>query len=694
MFMSHGDSSRRRWAAAAAGLALAAGLAVAPGCNKISKGKPTTVSEGVAVPELDRDQTDALGAYVAAVYAGNEPDAPAALEQAQGAAYVALRQDGKLLAEIWGKDGSWAESLADAVTKAKDMVSGGTPDTVEIDLAHDFKSIKDPNKKNLYRFASGKRTGIRGIELSYGDHFERTPPTKMLAAGERFGVVANRFFESVGTDHQGFVTGGGKARVYEVQQFLVELPSGTATKLLRGNVYVEPSAVTQANTKQTVDLLIDWMLTHLHEDGRMTYMWLPGESAEKPRDNNMIRQWMATNALNKVAEARDDQALWDRIAKNIDYNLDHFYKQEGEFGLIEYRGKVKLGAMSLAAMAIINHPQRAKWKQQEHGLRRAIASLWREDGSFECFYRPRGRGGRNGNVQNFYPGETLLFWAQLYRESRDPMMLDRFVKSFNYYKDWHLDPSDDKRRRPSFVPWHTQADYIMWETLRAGDPEGEVEDEVEDEDEGEGEGEGEPDAASAADEDAGAGEDEDVAETEDKAEDPATAVAADGKTPEGWPVGALPEEPPVITEAQLVDFVFEMNDWLVEWMEVWEESAFDDEKGRYYSRRRNYGVPHASATGVYVEGLIDAYAMAEAVGDAQRKKRYGVALSRAVRSVMQIQFVDGIDMYYVTDREQTKGGLRTSVLRNEVRVDNVQHVLMGMLKIVDRFGPEDYDTEL
>jgi len=269
----------------ALGVALALGLVFSPACKTVQR-DDAPLAEGVVLAELNGDQTAALGAYVAALYSGGAVEPPALLAEGQGSAYVALRGGGELLAEVWGKDGSLAASLEDAMTKAKAMVEGGTPDAVELNLAHTFQSVTDPNPKNLYRLASGKRTGIRGIELRLGEHYERVPPTKMLAAGDRFGTVVKRFFEVAGVDHAGFVAGGGQARVFEVQQFIVGLPSGESTKLLRGNVYVEPSAVTRAGTQATTDLLIDWMLKHLHEDGRMTYMWLPGESREVRRQQH------------------------------------------------------------------------------------------------------------------------------------------------------------------------------------------------------------------------------------------------------------------------------------------------------------------------------------------------------------------------------------------------------------------------
>ena len=47
-------------------------------------------------------------------------------------------------------------------------------------------------------------------------------------------------------------------------------------------------------------------------------------------------------------------------------------------------------------------------------------------------------------------------------------------------------------------------------------------------------------------------------------------------------------------------------------------------------------------------------------------------------------------MLYVENKARLRGGVRARVDRNDVRVDNVQHNLMGILKILERFSPEDY----
>src|SRR5690606_26933798 len=112
----------------------------------------------------------------------------------------------------------------DALAKAKEQAGSAAADMVEIDLAHSFQSVKEPREEELYRKASGKRVGIRGIELSYNDHYERTPPTKMLAHGEKFGAVVKRFLKQAGVKNlDQFAKDGGKARVFENHQLLVRL---------------------------------------------------------------------------------------------------------------------------------------------------------------------------------------------------------------------------------------------------------------------------------------------------------------------------------------------------------------------------------------------------------------------------------------------------------------------------------------
>jgi hypothetical protein len=57
---------------------------------------------------------------------------------------------------------------------------------------------------------------------------------------------------------------------------------------------------------------------------------------------------------------------------------------------------------------------------------------------------------------------------------------------------------------------------------------------------------------------------------------------------------------------------------------------------------------------------------------------------------MQLTFLDDVDLYYVHQKDKVLGGVRETVYDNEIRVDNIQHNLMGILKILRDFESDDY----
>ena len=223
-------------------------------------------------------------------------------------------------------------------------------------------------------------------------------------------------------------------------------------------------------------------------------------------------------------------------------------------------------------------------------LRRTINTLWQPTGKFRTFVYPADR---NDN-QNFYPGETLLFWAISLEKNRDEALLSQAMRSLYFYRS-HFRKSSN----PAFVPWHSQAALILYRLT--GD--------------------------------------------------------------EG-----------------IRDYIFEMNDWLLPHQQ-WGGSVDLDHWGRFYSPHKPiYGPPHASSTGVYMEGLVDALFLAREVGDRVRTENYKQAIHRGIRALAQLQFRDDLDAYYVSLKERVIGAIRTESYNNEIRIDNLQHGLMALLK--------------
>jgi len=129
-------------------------------------------------------------------------------------------------------------------------------------------------------------------------------------------------------------------------------------------------------------------------------------------------------------------------------------------------------------------------------------------------------------------------------------------------------------------------------------------------------------------------------------------------------------------DQELIDFIFQMNDWLLH-IQQWDKVEDEYIKGRFY--KDIYGPPHASSTGVYIDGLAYALELAQLVKDNRREYNYSTAIKRGLRSLMQLQYDEPGNM-------RLHGGIRATVKNSCIRVDNVQHAFMAVNKVLDVFN--------
>ena len=510
--------------------------------------------------------------------------------------YAALRSNGKKLSDAWAKSTKKQNSLRNAVSTAlKKTISLESPNTVEIVVAHDFKTVSFSKWKSHF---SNLKRGILGIELRHGDNVVRYGPTEMIARNLRFDKLINHFITkhalSEDTLEKEFII-----RKFSADQFIIDIGhTPHTTRIFRGNQTISQDEVTRQSVEGLVKRMSKWMTKNVSPSGKMTYKYWPSKG-EYSTANSMIRQWMASVCLIRIADFYDDKNIEDLARLNMHYNFDEFYQTIETLGFIEYNKKVKLGAVALAALAIDELSNSSEFQDYNTALKETVFNLWRDNGAFITFLKPLGR---NDN-QNFYPGEALVYIANLYANNPNSELLNRIQTSIDYYHDWHLE-----NRNPAFIPWHTMAYEKIWQITK--DPE-------------------------------------------------------------------------------LANWIFEMNDWLLTIQP--DTSPYPDTAGRFYDPNRpEFGVPHASSTGVYLEGLIQAYKIAKALGDEKRLTSYRSSILRGIRRLMQLEFRDSIDMYYISKPERIIGGLRTTVYDNEIRVDNIQHGLMALLEIVRTFDEGDY----
>jgi hypothetical protein len=513
--------------------------------------------------------------------------------------HVALFASGRAAGSAWGASERVEPALALAYQAARRR-RGADPTAAVVSVAIDQEQITSRNRRAKL---SNVHRGVYGLSIRAGgggtQRLILRSPTEVVATNRPHERHLERYADEQGVTVEDLIA-GRRVSVFTARQFYVDLRGGRpGQELLRGNVLIRPEEVTHEALRAFARRMSEWMVGSVQADGRMVYLYWPSRG-EESKNNNTIRQWMATICLGRIARAGELPGAREAADRNLRYNLRTFYRERGGLGSIEYDGSSKLGAMALALVAIMESPLRPRLQAEEAALRRAIDHLWQPSGAFRTFLFPPQR---NDN-HNFYPGEALLAWAMSYAE-RPSVELDRkIMTSYAYYRRWHL-----ANRNPAFVPWHTQAYFILWRTT--GRPE-------------------------------------------------------------------------------LASWTLDMNDWLLG-MQERSMVAYEDTRGRFYDPGRpHYGPPHASSTGAYLEGLIDAFALARRLGDAPRAGAYRRSILLGLRDAMQLEFADDIDLFYVAQRGRVRGGLRTTVYDNSIRVDNVQHVLMALQKVLRVFQPDDY----
>ena len=496
-------------------------------------------------------------------------------------------------------------ATGETLTVALDTVIAGLDftddrvDAIELNLCHSLRPV--PGDLNSTRL-DNNQAGMFGVALVAGGELHSLlAPTELIASNRSPKRAIAHLLESAGLATEALTLGALTAGTIRSEQYLCRFTPGAADirPLFRAARPIELVPMDGRAVRDLADGMSRWMLNQVQPDGRTIYKYWPSRGTEADGDNT-IRQAMATICLSRIAARTADPDARRRADRNLDNLIATYYREDGVHGLAIEDEKVKLGGVALTALAILESPNRARHGEALARLTETTAFLHNPDGSFRTFYAPADR----NDCQNFYPGETLLFWAHALKAGLPGVTADAYMRAFRYYRDWfRADPN------PAFVPWHTQAHFVMRD---------------------------------------------------------------------------------LVDEPELDGFIFEMNDWLLS-MQQWDSAPYADLLGRFYDPQRPHlGAPHASATGVYLEGLIDAFELARLYSDKARESNYRRAILRGARNLARLQFRTDDDMFYVRQRKRVEGGIRTETYNNEIRVDNVQHGLMGLQRVLERFTPADY----
>ena len=369
-------------------------------------------------------------------------------------------QSGTLNAEYPPAQTTWYCVRRNAVEKRSGWVAHGSladlphqvgatrGDVVEACLADNFHSVA-PSRFSQVFFQRAR--GLVGMEITFRGEIVRFAPTRMLSANLSFKRALEKFLRQRGASAHDFAT-NGSLRAFSARQFLLPANGRDAmVELFRGSTLVDPTPASGENrAADLVDNIGQWMLNNLSPGGALPYKYWPSRGKESPADN-AIRRFLATLSLARLAELRHSAELREAARLNLRFNLNRYFQNIGcgRGAIVESRG-AKLGASSLAALAILESPASTEFLSELTMLATGIDSLWDKDLGFRTFFFPPGRDGENWN---FYSGEALLFWAEAMRRGAQcAPSLERCTEAFSHCRTRHY-----RARNPAFVPWHTQA---------------------------------------------------------------------------------------------------------------------------------------------------------------------------------------------------------------------------------------------
>jgi len=128
-----------------------------------------------------------------------------------------------------------------------------------------------------------------------------------------------------------------------------------------------------------------------------------------------------------------------------------------------------------------------------------------------------------------------------------------------------------------------------------------------------------------------------------------------------------------IKDPEIKDFVFEMNDWLINNYQIYSD-AYVDEIGGFPKTN-----PRCS-TSSYLEGITDAYLLARDIEDNLYINKYQNAIRLGVRFILLTQYTED-NAFYIENQKRALGGFRHSLFSNAQRIDYTQHAIMALMKI-------------
>ena len=494
-------------------------------------------------------------------------------------------------------------------------------DDVEIvfNILHNKKRVKG----KLEDLVDEIELGVHAIELVNGTKRaffkESVPITKNYGLKK----TLDRLCKKAGLDVA--CINNSDTEIYKYETFTFKgNRKGRIVDLYRYNILVDPKDITINLIHDRISLAKSWFLNNIDErTGRMQYMYLPS-SDEYSTDNNHIRQIATVWSIAQLKGFLNDSSLETLINDSLDYYLNHILDM-GDFCFVRVDDPVNIANSAFLILALLHtpdYPDNERWMER---LAKGILSLQLSDGSYKT-----------------------MFWLSRFRKT---------TSSLRRLKNKLIKLKKGGFRKIAFYIRHPKrAVRKAW-----GEPDRSID--------------FYPGEAMLA-----------LMSLYQRARTKSYLESVEKAFPyyrDYWRKNRNTAFIPWHTQTLLLlyeetenheisEFVFEMNDWLIDNYQI-RESQFQDKIG-------GFGEAYpGSSTSSYLEGLNDALGLARMIGDTDHLAKYEEAIRLGTRCMLLMQYTMN-NAFYVKNQSRAVGGFRQSIVNNSQRIDHTQHALNALMK--------------
>ena len=589
---------------------------------------------------------------------GSGPGLGEQLAKHKAACGVFVRRGGWLVGKGYSEPAPLPEAVIEAAGQAgriKRPIDGETADNwftgealagcrIEVEIfssaPQDIANAIDESGNISELLGELLEPGLDGLGVVFKGKTYRFPPSLVIAT--------NAFHEA----HTGTTFHVARLPIGELEEVREEIelfrfrslhvletaPGGPPMVLRRGHVLVSPDDVTLENISLAIERIGAHMLRRQRKDGTFGYEYLPSSGSYlEDRRNTLKWAWQAGPAwAMSLLARRENRALYEVPAMQAIAALERFrtpLKGGARPALIKTPGeRGPLEPTALALLAILDLPKLGPDEAALLGfdavrddLLAGLMSLLDAAGRFGTTF-PGSQKEEDPVHQFYYPGEVLLAMLTAHERTEDPAILEAAKRALDFY--WK---SYNPNLKPQSVPSFTQCLYRAWR---------------------------------------------------------------------------------ITGDETYAGQAFVMTDWLFRPSKLL--GPDNHPHPELYGGVTAYEDGRVGAdTCVYLQGLADAIRMADEIrrrietillkGEInatdrtnftkdirayeRRGKRYRAALRAGARFILQLQ-VKPSETYYMPVPEEALWGVRPSLARNNLRIDNCQHAIVALLKIRDVLWPD------